>query len=64
MRSGTELSQFLGIFLPTLSFIYSDVYRGRKQQHNNNKLAIPRWFFCFGSLVILDVACGYICNSC
>ena len=23
-------------------------------------LAIPRRFFCFGSLVVLNVACGYV----
>ena len=28
-------------------------------------LAVPRRLFCFGSLVVLDVVCGYVfCCSC
>ena len=48
MRSGIAMCQFRRIFLPLMKIC------------NVLLLAVPMRFFCFGSLVVLDVVCGYL----
>ena len=43
-----------------LNYVKQDMNTPRRELVKLYETVLPRRLFCFGSLVVLDVACGYV----